>query len=227
MSVFNKIVDATAGDFEKFVVRHPLLAMVHSGTAGVSLYAAYLTELFHFVRHTSRALALAASRLDDKDRVFREWLLEQALDEHGHELLCLKDLKTLGYSDTECMASRPGPGVWGLVSQNYFMASHGSQIGLLGVASATEGLGAGMAEGIARMLVERCGIHKDAVSFLRSHSGFDQGHYAQAQRVINSMGAPDEISDIINARKMTLRYYGQMLSDVLDAAGGDPIAKAA
>src|SRR5207248_71664 len=89
MDVFDQVLEATAADQRRYVLDNPLFTLVASGRATRDQYAVYLRETYHLVRHTSRALARGASRVDDRQRALRAWLLEQAADEHGHELFCL------------------------------------------------------------------------------------------------------------------------------------------
>lgn len=215
MSIFKDVLKATDGDYRKYVAENPLFVQVANGNATKDKYVVYLRETYHLVRHTSRALALGAARLDDGARSLRAWLIDQAKDEHGHEMFCLKDIKNLGLDPIEVTSGSPGPGAWGVVTQNYYMSSYGSPIGLLGVASATEGMGADMAGSLADVLTSRYDIPESATTFLRSHSGFDQRHYAETQEAIEAnVRTQTDLRSVIHARKMTLRYYGQLFAEV-------------
>ena len=219
MDLFDRVQEATADDLRLHVLESPLLAIVASGGATRDQYAAYLRETYHLVRHTSRALARAASRLDDDRRDLRAWLLEQANEEHGHELFCLKDLRNLGLDAAAITARMPGAGAWGVITQNYFFADEGHPEALLGVASATEGMGAELAGGLATVLIERYGIPEVATTFLRSHAGFDRRHYEQVRDAINTMASADELPWIVYGRRMTLVHFGALFREV--AASGE------
>lgn len=215
MSTFQEVFNATQGDYNRHIAENQLFVQVSNGSATKDKYVVYLKETYHLVRHTSRALALGAARLDDGARGVRAWLIDQAKDEHGHELFCLKDIKNLGLDPQGITAGKPGPGSWGVVTQNYYMSTYGSPIGLLGVASATEGMGSDLAGDLADALVARYDIPESATTFLRSHSGFDKRHYQETQDAINSfVQSDDELSAVIHARRMTLRYYGQIFTEV-------------
>jgi pyrroloquinoline quinone (PQQ) biosynthesis protein C len=215
MDTFQQLLEATAPDYREHILGNPLFQLIAGGKASRDQYAVYLRETYQLVRHTSRALALGASRCDDEHRELRAWLLDQANDEHGHELFCLKDLKHLGVVPESVTCHSPGAGAWGVVTQNYYLAACGRPVCLLGVASATEGMGAELAGDLARTLVGHYGIPEIATTFLRSHAGFDQRHFEEAKRAINTLIAgPDEFAGVAHARRMTFRYYGQLFREV-------------
>jgi pyrroloquinoline quinone (PQQ) biosynthesis protein C len=214
MDIFDQVLAATAADQRRCVLDNPLFALVAAGRANRDQYAVYLRETYHLVRHTSRALARGASRLDDDRRALRAWLLEQASEEHGHELFCLKDLQNLGLDAAAITAGMPGPGAWGVVTQNYFFASEGHPEALLGVASATEGMGAELAGDLAAVLMSRYGVPERATTFLRSHAGFDQRHYQQVRAAINAMSDAQSLPWIIHGRRMTFLHFGALLGEV-------------
>jgi pyrroloquinoline quinone (PQQ) biosynthesis protein C len=214
MDRYQKLVDATRVDYAEHILNNPLIQQLASGRVTRDHYAHYLAETFHLVRHTSRALALAAAHLGDERRGLRGWFLEQANEEHGHELFCLKDLRNLGLDPQQVIRHGPGPGAWSLFTQNYYMASHGNPAGMLGVASATEGMGAELAGGLAQVLMDQYGLPAEALTFLRSHAGFDQAHLDQARRAINEQTGDEDYDDILRARRLTFRYYGQLFRDV-------------
>ena len=214
MGAFDRLLEATAADYERHILRNPLLERVGNGQATVDQYVVYLRETYHLVRHTSRALARAASRLDDAQRGLRAWLLEQANEEHGHELFCLKDLQNLGLDAAAVTATTPGRGAWGVVTQNYYFASEGDPAALLGVASATEGMGADLAGQLATTLEQRYGVPHTATTFLRVHGGLDQRHCQQVREAVDAFVTKQNLPWVVHGRRMTFLYYGQILSDV-------------
>ncbi|HEY0975098.1 MAG TPA: iron-containing redox enzyme family protein [Solimonas sp.] len=222
MDRFQLLVARTRAEYDDHILGNPLLKLLAQGGVTHAHYVAYLVQTYHLVRHTARCLALAAARLGDERRALRAWFLEQANDEHGHELFCLKDLAHLGEDAQARVAGAPGAGAWGLVTQNYYMATYGNPVAMLGVATATEGMGATLAGGMAQVLAQRYGIPDKALTFLRSHAGFDQRHLREAQRAVNDYLRDEaEFEDVVQARRMTYRYYGQLFCDVGDAVPTD------
>ena len=218
MERYEQLVEETRLDHTEHILENPLIKMLMTGAVTHDLYAAYLGQTYHLVRHTSRTLALAAGRCGDDRRGLRAWFIEQAGEEQGHELFCLKDLKNLGLEPATVVDAGPGAGAWGLVAQNYYMATYGNPVGMLGVATATEGLGAQLAGAMAQLLVERYRVPDTAVTFLRSHAGFDKGHLEEARRAVNEYATQvQDYRDVVHARRMTYRYYGRLFRDVAES----------
>ena len=214
MDRFEELLAATAADQQRYVLDNPLLVLVAAGRATRDQYAVYLRETYHLVRHTSRALARAGSHVEDDQRALRAWLLEQAHEEHGHEQFCLKDLRALGLDPYAITSQMPGPGAWGVITQNYFFAAVGHPEALLGVASATEGMGAELAGDLARALIDHYDIPEVATTFLRSHAGFDRRHYEQVRVAVNRCGNAENLPWIEHGRRMTFFHYGGLFREV-------------
>ncbi|MDP3795456.1 MAG: iron-containing redox enzyme family protein [bacterium] len=218
MRKFDLVVEKTKTEYKDFIETNPLLRIVASGGMTKAHYATYLRETYHLVRHTPRMLALGGARLGDDRRELRNWFFEQVIEENGHDLFCIKDLKNIGLDPRIVLNSQPSSGAWGLITQNYFMATYGNPVGILGVATATEGLGADFGTMFADVMVEKYGMPSNAVTFLRSHGGFDAKHLEEAMNAIELIN-DDEVEIVAHARRMTFRFYGQLFNDVLAATG--------
>lgn len=215
ISHWDRVVAATDSTRMQHIIENPIMQRVADGELTRENYLSYLRDTYHFISHTSRALALAASRAED--RALRRWLLEEADDEDGHDQFCLKDIRNLGFDPDRERRTPAGRGAWALISQFYYLAGHENPIGILGVASATELMGATMAGDVAKLLVERFGIPDDAVSFLRSHHTFDQRHLTDVTHAINTMPRDEaELELILQARRMTFIHYGQLFLDACE-----------
>ena len=216
MTNFEHIMDETHDTFNAHITNHPIVQHVVSGKMTVGEYLSYLTETFHMVCHTPRMLALAAARLNESRRALRDWFIEQAGEEANHDLFCIKDVTNLGFNPDEVFARKPMSGSWGLVTQNYFMATYGRPESILGVASLTEGLGASLAGSIADTLNTDYRLPPNVTTFLKSHSGFDAKHLEDCKCAINNLvSTNEEIEAIIHGRRMTIIYYAQMFTDIL------------
>lgn len=184
-SHWDRVIEATQDEFARTYSAHPLIENTLCGQLSIRVYMQYLTETYHMVRHTAQMLALGAARCGVDRPALRDWFLEQLEEERGHDLLLLKDLRTLDVDTDKVAASTPGRGAWGLVTQNYFMTTYGNPVGILGVASLTEGLGATMATELADCLNQQYGLPPSATTFLRSHGGFDVKHVEEVKSAIN------------------------------------------
>ena len=205
----------TQPDLKKHILDNPIFPMLAAGKLTRDHYVRYVIETFHLVSHTSRALALAASRVSGDRDGLRAWLLTQATEESGHDKFCVHDLKALGV-DASALGDKPGPGAWGMITQINYIAGHCDPAGVLGVASATEQLGAEIAGDSSRAIEARLGIPNKARTFLTSHSGFDVRHLEEARKAINEFVRDDVTLHLVaHARRNTFRYYGQLFLDVL------------
>jgi thiaminase len=218
MTNFEKLLTATAREFTSEIENNPLIELVLGGGMKREHYIAYLRETYHMVRHTSRMLSLAGARLGDDYRGLRDWFFEQVREENNHDLLCVNDLRNLGEDVERVLSVPPKPGSWGLVAQNYYMATYGSPLGILGVASLTEGLGADLGKVVADTLRQQYGMERNQVTFIKSHGGFDARHIEDVKNAVNDLLVNDsDLDEVVQGRRMTIHYYGQMFRDVLSA----------
>lgn len=217
MTNFEKLIKATEETYNREILQNPVFETVLSGKMTREQYIAYLRETFHLVKHTSKALAMVGARLAHHRRELRGWFFHQSVDEHNHDLFCIDDLRALGEDPDKILAGRMGQGTWGLVAHIYFLAAFDNPAAILGVASATEGLGADVGAKYEVIIREKYGYPMDTTTFLRSHGISDQKHVADAIRAINNFVESDEeLDDLIHARDMTLKYYGEMLRSTLE-----------
>ncbi|MET1077115.1 MAG: iron-containing redox enzyme family protein [Pseudomonas sp.] len=216
MNNFTRVVEMTQSEYQHYIGSNALFKLVMSGGLQRQHYIAYLRETYHLVRHTSRALALGGARLRDEHRDLRNWFFEQVQEENGHDLFCIKDLRNLGENPDVILSGHPMSGAWGLVCQNYYLATYGNPAGILGVATATEGLGADFGPAFSKVLTEHYGYASNQITFIKSHAGFDIKHLEEAKRAVNELVQDEEtLLDIAHARRMTLKFYNQLFMDVL------------
>ena len=217
MNVSSFVLEASEEDYRKAFDAHPVFVALQAGTFSRTAYLAYLRETFHLIRHTTATFTRAVAHVPDTHRGFRGWLLDQAVDEHNHDLLCITDIEALGEDPTKFLSAHPRRGAWGLITQSYYIAEH-NPLALLGFLLTTEGLGATYASKYADVLTSPLyGYKSNQVTFLRAHGGFDIKHFDDVKRFMDNLDADDALRDAILAvRRFTISYYAQMLSDSLD-----------
>lgn len=216
MDNYGTLIAETEHLHKQRIENHPLIHSVLSGGVQHEHYVVYLRETYHMVRHTSRMLSLAGGRLDDDRRALRDWFFEEVREENNHDQLCIRDLKNLGEEVEEVLSVPPGPGAWGLITQNYYMATYGNPVGILGVASLTEGLGAAQGDIMADTLMEQYGFQRNQVNFIKSHARFDERHIEDVKHAVNEFVATEsEFAQVVHGRQMTIHHYSQMFDDVL------------
>jgi pyrroloquinoline quinone (PQQ) biosynthesis protein C len=180
------------------------------------LYKGYLQETFHFVRHTPRFLAAAASRFTPEFEPVRRRFLEHASEEFGHELLALHDLEALGVPKAETLASEPLVPTCALVAFHYYYAERVNPMGLLGTIYALEGLGqdAGprVAEGLKTM-----GLDRKAVTFIATHGELDVHHMVEAKNTIEKyVKSKADEQAILYCARAAFELYSFMFEAIWD-----------
>lgn len=196
---------------------HPIFTRLSAGDFTRFHYLAYLRETYHLVKHTPKYLRAAANRVATTDERLSAYFRKFCAEETGHELLCIKDIDALGENADRVLSGEMNPGVWGMVTQCYYWASHGNPVALLGDAFATEELGFARGLEAAKVVEATLHIPREATSFLQVHGSEDAAHLnAAAQAIEWYAGNSDHVSNIRYAVKMTYRNYGQLFTDVLE-----------
>jgi pyrroloquinoline quinone (PQQ) biosynthesis protein C len=217
MNLSSFVLEASEQDYREAFDAHPVFLALQNGTFNRSSYLSYLRETFHLIRHTTSTFARAVSHVPDEQRAFRGWLLDQAVDEHSHDLLCITDIEALGEEPVTFLSAHPRRGAWGLITQCYYLAEH-NPVALLGYLLTTESIGASYAAKYADLLTSPLYDYKsNQVTFLRAHGGFDVKHFEEVKKFMDALEAGDSLRDtILAARRFTIMYYSQMLRDSLD-----------
>ena len=219
MKLSEFVIEASEQNYKDAFDAHPVFVALQAGKFNRDVYVAYLRETFHLIRHTTTIMARAASRLPDEQRGLRGWLLDQSVDEHNHDLLCVTDIEALGEQPGKFLAVPPRRGAWGLITQTFYLADQ-HPVALLGYLLTTEGIGATYAAKYADLLTsELYGYKSNQVTFLRAHGGFDVKHFDEVKKFMDALDADDSTRDAILAvRRFTIMYYSQMLQDSLDGS---------
>src|SRR5262249_39613085 len=170
---FERAVEALKDDQKHFIEEHPIFTKLRNGEFTRDQYLAYLRETYHLVKHTPSYLRIAAGNLDQDQTDLRDFYLKFAMDEAGHEKLCVHDIKALGEDPEKVLSDKPSAGCWAMITQNYYLANFGNPVALIGDSVATEGLGAGMASPSAKLLEEKYGYPRAATTFLHIHGAED------------------------------------------------------
>src|SRR4030095_406532 len=87
-------------------------------------YARLLTEIYHYVKHSTRLLALAAARTSpSRAALFRRFVTHIG-EESGHEKWTLHDLRALGVDPDMVTASSPAPHTEAMFGLQYYLIEH-------------------------------------------------------------------------------------------------------
>lgn len=225
--IIERIDRAVAGARARFLAA-PLMQGLRAGTLSVDLYRAWLTQQFHFTVHTTRFLAVAATRIPYGREALRVRFLKHALEEFGHEEMCRRDLVALGEAPDDVGRAVPLPATTALVAFHYHLAERGNPVSLLGTVYTFEGLAEREGGRVAESL-RRSGIPPEATTFLAAHAEIDIKHMEEARRMLREhvTDARDE-RDVIYASIGGYDLYRLLFEEIaasapslsLSAAGG-------
>lgn len=169
-------------------------------------YAAWLSQTFHYVRHTTRLLARAASRCSFEQEAIHERLLENAAEESGHHLLLLSDLAAIERSLADHPVSEP---TQSFIDVLYDRIDQQGPVAVYGRLLLLEGLAVEVGDDLHRRVMRSHG--SSAASFLRVHTDEDPGHVEKALRSIDALPPPAQAL-IAETLEESVSIYAQMLS---------------
>lgn len=187
-------------------------------------YAEFLAQLHHFVRNTTRVLALAVSRSEEKS--LRSHFRKHLNEELDHELIIEADLRCLGV-DVEYLLNRRAPTAHicnfnGL--QEALLANRHDPVMYMAIPFAVEGISAFISE--TNMEALRCAAAKWGISdpvqatrFLTSHRSFDGqdgGHWEMTLAMIKKFIKTDDQCELFMAiAKATVENIRNMIEEVV------------
>jgi thiaminase len=169
------------------------------------VYGAFLAQTYYYVSHSTRLLALAASRFKSSHEQVHRRFIKHATEEMSHEILALHDLKHLGlalehYSEF--------PSTRAFYQTQYYMIEHVSPWSFWGYILMLEGLALTKGNWLLREVTQHHG--EDAGAFIRVHAAEDIGHMAEAEKALKSI--PDEERPlVIEQIANSCFYYRAML----------------
>src|SRR5687768_17384452 len=82
---FNQHIDITNKAIDQFLIDD------------IQIYAQYLAQTYYYVSHSTRLLALSASRFSVSHEDLHRRFIAHMVEEKGHHLIAAADLKKLGY----------------------------------------------------------------------------------------------------------------------------------
>lgn len=146
------------------------------------VYGAFLAQTYHYVSHSTRLLALAASRFAASDEPVHRRFIRHATEELSHETLALRDLKNLGLSLERCPEF---PSTRAFYQTQYYLIEHVSPWRFWGYILMLEGLAVTAGPWLLDELTRHHG--ENASSFVKVHVAQDVGHLAKAEKALRAV----------------------------------------
>jgi thiaminase len=164
-------------------------------------YANWLSQTYHYVCHSTRLLALAASRFEDAKLHGR--FLEHLGEEKGHEKLATHDLKHLGAPVGECY-----PETHAFYMTQYYYLEHTPPAAFLGWILCLEGMAATVGNEIYNRVKAAHG--EKAGAFCKVHAGEDIGHLEKAYGLLDRV-SPADAATLLENMKVSVGLYAGLL----------------
>jgi hypothetical protein len=181
--------------------------------ANKKAYAMWLAQTFHMVNHSTRLVALAGAYapLDRNDLHAR--FVDHSKEERGHQLICISDMKALGYKleDFPCLAPSAA-----IHQVQYYWVQHRGAVSFFGYTLALECLAAKFGSELYRQVYEAHG--KTASNFLHVHSVADLEHTDKALESLKGL-AHEENELILENLQLSGALYRSMLIEVQSYLG--------
>lgn len=173
-------------------------------------YAEWLAQTYFYVCHSTRLLALAASRFDVTQNALHIRFIEHMKEERSHEALALADLRTLGYRISDFTEA---PTTAALYSAQYYLIERNDPAALFGYILFLEGLSVEAGQRACQKVIRAFG--REAAHFLSLHAEDDHDHIAKALSQMDSLPEA-RISSVLRSLTLTSEYYVQMLRKMRD-----------
>jgi hypothetical protein len=176
-------------------------------------YGDFLAQIYYWVSHSTRLLALAASRLGTEHEPQHRRFIEHAREENGHHLYAERDLKHLDLRVDEFSELAPTAALY---QTQYYLVEHVHPTAFFGYIIVLEGMSVLCGrEGWKRASTA---FGEKAASFLKMHSIADEDHLPKAFAAVTALPAPLQVAVRTNCRN-SLELYRAILRDVIARSG--------
>ncbi len=185
-------------------------------------YADYVAQTFYYVRHSTRLLALCASRLNyETEQAIHLRFIKHLGEEFNHEKLALSDLKNLGYhidDFSELVTTRL------FYEPQYFKIEHERPLALMGYVLYLEALAQKFSPIVAKEISGKYGAR--SATFFQVHGDEDPKHVAEAVKMIGSLSEAD-LKSIENNLIQSSHSYNLLIEDLQNKWLQSSVKKAA
>ncbi len=171
-------------------------------------YGSWLTQTYHYVSHSTRLLALSASRFDLNQNKLHTRFIEHLREEKGHEVLAVNDLKLIGKSINDFPEFTETSAFY---KTQYYWVEHISPISFYGYILCLEGFAVHRGGHFFKKIIENFG--EKHASFLKIHKDEDTGHLKKAFDQLKTLSDTD-LKQITQNFIESCDLYGSILSRV-------------
>lgn len=174
------------GKFEAYLSQPEILGFIAQFAGSDKRpYATFLTQVYHYTSHTARNQALVGVNLANTHVKYLKFCFEHALEETGHELMALHDLKAMGVPILDPNTDMPPmlPATEILVAYLYWVSIQGNPFQRLGFSYWAE-RSYGFVGHIIDSMSEKLGLDKKQMTFYFNHSDIDDKHAKDVENIL-------------------------------------------
>ncbi len=196
--------------------KNKLLQRVRSGNFNKEIYGRYLVETYHYTKHNSINQAHVALR-PEAPTVYAKFCLHHAEEEHGHELMALHDIESMGLlPNFESELREPLNSTQTLIGYLYWISKSGNVFQRLGYSFWAEDSYSYIREVLAH-LQKDLSLSNSQMTFFRAHALIDKGHAEEVESIITRfVHTPEDIRAFKNVMKTSLHLTAAMMDEVAE-----------
>jgi hypothetical protein len=178
------------------------------------IIAIYLIQVYHYAFHTARNQALVGVNLMNTDPHYMRFCFEHALEETGHELMALHDLRALGITFNNAREIPPPlQSTELLIAYLYYVATHGNPVQRLGYSYWSE-TSYSFIRTFMDMIITSMDLQKNQLTFFYSHSNIDEKHAKDVEAILLKVCKTDQDwDDVRKVAKVTLELTNSMFHE--------------
>jgi len=179
------------------------------------LFAIYMSQVVAYTSHTARNQALVGVNGENTNVHYMKYCFKHALEETGHELMAVHDLKSIGAPiESAADLPRPLPATELMVAYLYWVSSNGNPIQRLGFSYWAEQSYRFIGDAVSGHR-ENMGLQKEQMTFFYSHAHVDEGHAEDVKQILLKVCQTEQDwKDVIRVAETTLDLSEQMLEQV-------------
>lgn len=192
---------------------------LEAGTLPKEVMFRYFVETFHYVRENAKNQAAVVLRLNENATDYARYCLKHALEENGHENMCLNDLRSLGFDTDRVKESRPLPTTAAFIGFLYDWADRHNPVGRLGYSYFAEGAHTYLGKGI-ELAKQHFGLTDQQLTFFVQHGLIDEKHFADVQEAVVKFCKTDKDWEDV---KYVIGVTGSMTAVMLEELFDHPL----
>jgi len=221
MTFYERLVAEVATEREALLAI-PIIQDGMRGNLSKETYIGYLSEAYHFVKHTVPLVETVQARLAADRFALHDALSDFALEKKGHEKWILHDIKAAGSDADKVRDSAPSKATEEFLAYAYETARQVNPVGFFGMIYVIEGTGAGIASATAGKLMASLDLPPKCFSYLLSHGSMELDDMDFFEVLMAQITDAAEQDAIIQMAKRMYCLYGKIFENIALQTGFSP-----